>query len=225
MSVLPSASAVETPARSRGPSVGIRLGVSAGAGALSSLVVAIAGPWWLIPLSGWDVGALVLLIWIWRSLWSLDATATANQARRENPRRAAADSLLLGASVASLIAVGLVLVRAGNSSGVTKGLLVGLTVASVVLAWSVVHTVFTLRYAKLYYEGKPGGVNFNEEHEPCYTDFAYLALTVGMTFQVSDTNLQTKTIRRTALRHALLSYMFGALIIATTINLIAGLSK
>ena len=56
-------------------------------------------------------------------------------------------------------------------------------------------------------------------------DFAYLALTIGMTFQVSDTNLQTKAIRRTALGHALLSYLFGALIIATTLNLIAGLSK
>jgi uncharacterized membrane protein len=104
-------------------------------------------------------------------------------------------------------------------------LLVGLGVASIVLAWSVVHTVFILRYAKLYYEGEPGGVDFNEENPPCYTDFAYLALTIGMTFQVSDTNLKSRDIRRTALRHALLSYVFGALIIATTINLIAGLSK
>lgn len=211
--------------RPKGPSTGNRVALSGAAGALIALVVAIVGPWWLIPLSGWDTGALVFLIWMWHSLWSLDATATAKQARRENPRRAAADSLLLSASVASLIAVGLVLVRAGHSSGLTKGLLIGLTVASVVLAWSIVHTVFTLRYAKLYYEGQPGGVNFNEEEAPCYTDFAYLALTIGMTFQVSDTNLQTKEIRRTALCHALLSYMFGALIIATTINLIAGLSK
>jgi uncharacterized membrane protein len=225
MSASPPDAAVKTTSRPKGLSAGHRIAVSAGTAALVSLVVAILGPWWLIPLSGWDIGALVFLTWMWHSLWSLDATATAKQARRENPRRGAADSLLLSASVASLIAVGLVLVRAGHSSGLTKGLLVGLTVASVVLAWSVVHTVFTLRYAKLYYEGTPGGVNFNEDEHPCYTDFAYLALTIGMTFQVSDTNLQTKAIRRTALGHALLSYMFGALIIATTINLIAGLSK
>jgi uncharacterized membrane protein len=75
------------------------------------------------------------------------------------------------------------------------------------------------------YEGKPSGVDFNEDALPCYTDFAYLALTIGMTYQVSDTNLQTTGIRRTALRHAILSYGFGALIIATTINLIAGLGK
>jgi uncharacterized membrane protein len=205
--------------------VGVRVAVSAGAAALSALVVAALGPWWLIPLAGWDMGALVLVSWMWHSLWSLDGADTARQARRESPHRAQADGLLLGASVASLIAVGLVLVRAGHSSGLTKGLLVGLSVASIILAWSVVHTVYSLRYAKLYYEGTPGGVNFNEEEPPCYTDFAYLALTIGMTFQVSDTNLQTKNIRRTALRHALLSYAFGTLIIATTINLVAGLSK
>lgn len=209
----------------RNPSVGVRVGVSAGAGALSGLVVAIVGPWWLIPLSGWDMAALLFVSWMWHSLWSLDAADTAKQARRENPRRAAADALLLSASVASLVAVGLVLVRASNSTGLSKGLLVGLSVASIVLAWSVVHTVYTLRYAKLYYEGRPGGVDFNAEGAPCYIDFAYLALTIGMTFQVSDTNLKTTNIRRTALRHAVLSYAFGTLIIATTINLIAGLTQ
>jgi uncharacterized membrane protein len=202
----------------------VRIGVSLGAGVLSGVVVAIVGPWWLIPLSGWDIAALTFVGWMWRSLWSLDAADTAKQARRENPHRAPADALLLSASVASLIAVGLVLVRSGHSTGLSKALLVGLSVVSIILAWSVVHTVYSLRYAKLYYTGTPGGVDFNAEGAPCYIDFAYLALTIGMTFQVSDTNLQTTGIRRTALRHALLSYAFGTLIIATTINLIAGLT-
>src|ERR1700727_1537846 len=223
--VRPSPSSDGTQSRRKGPSVGVRLGDSLGAGALSGLVVAIVGPWWLIPLSGWDVAALLFVCWMWHSLWSLDAAGTAKQAKRENPRRAAADALLLSASVASLIAVGLVLVRAGHSNGLSKGLLVGLSVASIVLAWSVVHTVYTLRYAKLYYEGTAGGVDFNAEGAPCYIDFAYLALTIGMTFQVSDTNLNATSFRRTALRHALLSYTFGTLIIATTINLIAGLTS
>lgn len=115
--------------------------------------------------------------------------------------------------------------RASSDAGLAKGLLVGLGVLSIVLGWSVVHTVYTLRYAKLYYDGDPSGVDFNEEELPCYADFAYLSLTIGMTFQVSDTNLTSKAMRRLALRHAILSYMFGALIIATTINLIAGLGK
>jgi uncharacterized membrane protein len=182
--------------------VGVRAAVCAGPGALGAFVVAIVGPWWLIPLSGWDIAALVFVSWMWQSLWSLDAADTAQQARRENPRRGAADALLLSASVASLIAVGLVLVRAGHSHGLSKALLVGLSVASIVLAWSVVHTVYSLRYAKLYYEGTLGAVDFNVEGAPCYIDFAYLALTIGMTFEVSDTNLKTTNIRRTALRHA-----------------------
>lgn len=115
--------------------------------------------------------------------------------------------------------------RAGHTGGLAKGLLLGLSIASIVLSWSVVHTVFALRYAKLYYDGEPGGVDFNDEDPPRYSDFVYLALTIGMTFQVSDTDLTVKPIRRTALRHALLSYVFGALIVAITINLIAGLSK
>jgi uncharacterized membrane protein len=226
MSAPSPVSAVENPSGlRRGPSATVRVGVSLGVGALSGLVVAILGPWWLVPLSVWDIAALVLVSWIWQSLLPLDPAETAAHARRQNPGRAEAGGLLLGASLASLVAVGLVLVRAGHSTGLTKGLLVGVSVASVVLAWGVVHTVFSLRYAKLYYQGEGGGVDFNEEEPPCYTDFAYLALTIGMTFQVSDTNLKTKEIRRTALRHALLSYVFGALIIATTINLIAGLTK
>jgi uncharacterized membrane protein len=119
----------------------------------------------MVPLSGWDIAALVLS-WMWQCLWSLNGADTATQARRENPRRGAADALLLSANVASLIAVGLVLVRAGHSNGLSKALLVGVSVASIVLAWSVVHTVYSLRYAKLCYQGTAGGVDFNADGAP-----------------------------------------------------------
>jgi uncharacterized membrane protein len=85
--------------------------------------------------------------------------------------------------------------------------------------------VYTLQYARLYYSDEPGGVDFNQAVPPRYADFAYLSLTLGMTFQVSDTDLQTSTIRATALRQALLSYLFGVVIVATTINLIASLGS
>jgi uncharacterized membrane protein len=80
-----------------------------------------------------------------------------------------------------------------------------------------------LRYAELYYAGTRGGVDFNQDEPPRYLDFAYLSFTIGMTFQVSDTNLQAPSIRATALRQALVSYLFGAVILASMINLIAGL--
>ena len=88
----------------------------------------------------------------------------------------------------------------------------------------MVHTVFTLRYARLYYTGTDGGVDFHQDDPPRDGDFAHLGFTIGMTFQVSDTDLTTTKVRVTALRHALLSYLFGAVILAATINLIAGLA-
>jgi uncharacterized membrane protein len=98
-------------------------------------------------------------------------------------------------------------------------------IGAIICSWGVVHTVFTLRYAGLSYTGPDGGVDFNETEKPVYADFAYLAFTIGMTYQVSDTALTAKAFRHTALRHALLSYLLGTVIIAATINLAAGLAK
>jgi uncharacterized membrane protein len=225
MSVTSSSQALPHSPLGADPAVRVRILLATGAGVLCALIVAFIGPWWLVPLSGWVVGALAFLGWLWRSIWNMDPRTTEARARREDPGRALADVVLLGAACFSLLAVGLVLVRAGHTSGAAKPLLVALCALSVVLAWSIVHTVFCLLYARLYYMGHAGGVDFKERESPCYTDFAYLALTIGMTFQVSDTDLTNKLIRRTALRHALLSYVFGAIFIAITINLIAGLSK
>ena len=136
--------------------------------------------------------------------------------------RATADVLLLGASVASLGAVGYTLTQAGHQSATTKGLMVGLAVLAVALGWATVHTVYTLRYAHLYFDDPPGGIDFNGD-KPDYRDFAYFGFTVGMTWQVSDTDIQKKAIRRTVLHHALLAYLFGTVIVAVTINLVFSL--
>jgi uncharacterized membrane protein len=92
-------------------------------------------------------------------------------------------------------------------------------------SWAVLHTIFVLRYARLYYSEPVGGIDFKQESDPTYRDFAYVGFTVGMTFQVSDTDIGKSTIRTAVLRHALLSFIFGAVILAITINLLAGLSK
>ena len=96
---------------------------------------------------------------------------------------------------------------------------------SVLLSWLVVHTVFTARYARIYYTGPDGGVDFHQDEPPCYSDFAYVAFTIGATFQVSDTDLTSNEMRRTVLRHMMVSYLFGAFIIAVTVNLLAGLAR
>ena len=134
-----------------------------------------------------------------------------------------ADTLLVLASIASLAIVGFILVRAASLAGPNRLILAGLAIVSVGLSWTLIHTLFTLRYAYLYFDDTPGGVDFNQKEAPNYADFAYLSFTLGMTYQVSDTAIGSSEIRRTAMRHALLSYLFGAVILATVINLFAGL--
>ncbi|NJC72374.1 DUF1345 domain-containing protein [Planosporangium thailandense] len=189
--------------------------------ALSPLVLPVA----LAPLTGWDVAAVTFVLWVWLSIWRLDGQQTARHAEREDPTRAASDAVLLSAAVVSLAAIGFVIVQSGSGGGLQRGVQIGFGIASVVLSWSVIHTVFTLRYARMYYEGGDGGIDFHDRAKPRYSDFAYLAFTVGMTFQVSDTEVNASAIRATILRHALLSYLFGTVIIALTINLVAGLTK
>jgi uncharacterized membrane protein len=158
-------------------------------------------------------------------VWKLDAKSAESDAKREDPSRDLTDLLLLGAAVASLAAVGVELLGAGGASGGARFLQAALALASVFVSWSLIHTVFTLKYARLYYSGTPGGIDFNGTGAPDYHDFAYLSFTIGMTFQVSDTNIESRQIRRTVLRHAWVSFPLVAVIIAASINLVSGLAK
>jgi uncharacterized membrane protein len=179
--------------------------------------------WQAAALLGWDATALCFLLWVWLSIWALSPKQTREVAVREDPSAALADSVVLVAAVACLAAVAMVLVKASTTHGLEKALLIALGVFSVAASSLTLHTVFTLRYARIYYTGAAGGITFNEKEPPNYVDFAYVALTIGLTFQVSDTDLSSRAMRRTALRHALLSYLFGAVIVALTINVVASL--
>jgi uncharacterized membrane protein len=192
-------------------------------GVIGGVVTVLAGAASYAPAVGWDCAAITLLVWTWLTIWPMDANDASTHATREDPTRPAADVVLLSSAAASLAAVGFFLMQASFAKPPTRDILAGLGVGTVTLSWLVVHTVFTVRYARLYYSSPHGGVNFNQSAPPRYADFAYLAFTIGMTFQVSDTDLQTPTIRTTALRHALLSYVFGTVILATAVNLVAGL--
>lgn len=195
------------------------------AGLAAAIGSASVGAGRTAPLIGWDVLAASFCGWVWITTWRMDPDSTASHANRENPGRDLADLVLVGAALASLIAVGVVLFGAGHAHGNLKYLQAGLALFSVFVSWTLIHTIYTLKYARLYYSGTIGGIDFNEDDNPQYSDFAYLSFTIGMTFQVSDTNITTKQIRRTALRHAWLSFPLGAVIIATAINLVSGLAN
>ena len=209
--------------RAHPSSAAVRVTCAMLGGAAAGSVVSLFMPLPASILGGWDVAVLIYLTWTWGVVLRLDPSVTARLARREDPSTAVAELVVLSAGVAMLVAVGFALVKAGQATGGTKAYLVALGVLSVVLSWMVVHTIFALRYARAYYSDPVGGISFNEDEPPNYIDFGYYAFTVGMTFQVSDTNITSKAIRRVTLHHALLSYLFGAVLLGLVINVVATL--
>jgi uncharacterized membrane protein len=181
-------------------------------------------PWQVSVLGGWCVAAAVFLLSVWIVILPADGAETRALATREDDSRFAADAVVLIACVASLAGVGFVLLKAAEYSGSSEALITAVGVLAIVMAWLCVHTVFTLRYAHLFFL-ESSGIEFNEDASPDYHDFAYLAFTIGMTYQVSDTNITNKTIRRAALRHGLVSFVFGTAVIAVMINVVAGFVK
>ena len=194
-------------------------------GAVTGAVASLFTPVQASILLGWDVAVVIYLTWTWAVIWQLDPGITARLAKREDPSTAVAELVVVAAGTAMLVAVGFALVRAGQATGGMKDYLVALGLVSVVLSWTVVHAVYALRYARAYYSEPAGGIEFNEEEPPNYIDFIYFSFTVGMTFQVADTTITSRAVRRMTLHHALLSYVFGAVILAAAINLVVGLGN
>jgi uncharacterized membrane protein len=192
-----------------------------------TLATALAlGATWPVAVSGaWGLTALLLGLAIWPRILRMDAEQTKANARDEDFSRVSADLVLLVASVASLIAIFFLVDEAGRRHGAAKVTLAVLAVAVVVLSWLLVQTVYTVRYGDLYYGDPIGGIDFNDDDPPNYYDFLYLAFTIGMTYQVSDTTLQTRVVRQTAIRQALLSFVFVTVILAVTINVVASLLR
>jgi uncharacterized membrane protein len=201
--------------------VAIRMLVSVALGVAVALVVANTVGW-RFALAGWVTTAAVYVLWTQFILRRMNAEQTCRWVTREDPTRWVADAVIVSASIASLGGVGYVVVAGSHSgNGAVEAAVVG--VLTVGASWFAVHTLYTVHYARLYYSDEPGGINFHDPEMPCFRDFAYLAYTVGMTYQVSDTEIGLTSIRATVLRHALLSYLLGAVVLAVTINLIAGL--
>jgi uncharacterized membrane protein len=204
-----------------------RVGTAVSVGVVSAIVAGLTVGWNYAPPAGWIVTAIIYLTWTWLLIRHMDA----KQTRKHACRRHEADStrrwshaIMLLAAVASLAGVGYLLLAETSKSGRLVAAAVG--ILSVAASWFAVHTVFMLRYARLYYTAGGTGIDFHQTGEdPTYRDFGYVAFTIGMTYQVSDTELNARRIRGTALGHAMLSFLLGAIILAVTINLVAGLAS
>jgi uncharacterized membrane protein len=199
-----------------------RVGICAAGGLLAFAIAMALTPWQVATLIGWDITAVAWVAWIGFSVLNKDSVETQRLATREDNSRAAADALLVSASLASLVGVGFALLKAASEKGAGHSLITAVAAGTVVASWGAIHTLFMLRYARLYY-AEGGGIDFHDDRLADYGDFAYVAFTLGMTYQVSDTDLKSKAIRMTALRHALLSYLFGTVVVAMTINVVAGI--
>jgi uncharacterized membrane protein len=194
-------------------------------GLILGVIVGMFTSWQLATVAGWDMAALVYLGTMWPIILRVDAGDTAAFARREDVTRSIATVLLVVASTASLLGVGFALGLAGRSDGSARALLIAVAVLTIALSWALLNTVYTLRYADIHYDHTGQGISFEDDREPNFRDFAYVAFTIGMTYQVSDTALRGGHLRRVVLTHAVLSYAFGVVIVGGAVNLIAGLVR
>lgn len=200
----------------------LRIGISALGGVAVGVVLALLGHPAVAAMAAWATFAALFTVLTWLAIRRLNAHETREHANSNDPSDGMADSLVIVASLASVVGVGFLLVGAKSSGSLTA--VVG--VVGVVASWAAVHTVYVLRYARLYYSSAPDKpINFHSDDDPDYQDFAYIAYTVGMTYQVSDPEFTQKAMRHVVLRHALVSYALGAVVLATTINLVVQLAS
>ena len=188
-------------------------------GALVGLVVGVLADAPLGVLAGIAVAGALFTVSGWIVLWPLDADTTRGLAQSEDFRPLAWEVLVVAAALSGLVGIVVLLLLGGGGRGAAAAL----ATAGVFMAWAALHLMYATRYAHLYYGEARGGIDFNGDDPPAYRDFLYFSYNLGMTYQVSDTAVGSPLVRAVTLRHCLLSYVFGTVVLATTINLVAGI--
>jgi uncharacterized membrane protein len=177
---------------------------------------------------GWDTFSLCMIVMSWITFFITNSNQIREQSKVQDPKRSIVFIIILISTFASILAVILLIVtkKEGNNGA---SLRLPVAVLGMLFSWFLIHTVFALRYAHIYYghhKIKPdtpaGGLDFPGDEQPEYLDFAYYSFVLGMTFQVSDVQITSKRLRNLALLHSLISFGFNTIMIALTINLIAG---
>lgn len=203
-----------------------------GVAALSFIILLLSGIEVLTRiLFTWDVFCLSMLAVIWLTFFHTDCIDIQKEAKEQDESRVTIFIIVLASVLLSLLSI-FILINQRNEAMVRKDMHVPVSIVGVVLSWFLLHTIFTLRYAHIFYsnnKNKPavhaGGLDFPEITEPDYLDFAYFSFIIGMTFQVSDVRVTSRSIRRLVLLHSILSFIFNTSIVALLINIIAGLNK
>jgi len=178
----------------------------------------------------WIVFSGSFIITNWIVFFKLPVSEIVKKANKEDGSRFYVMVSILVSSFASMFTVMILMLSKDKLPG-SETITVLVAVLGMMMSWVLVHTIFTFHYAHLYYfegaDDTPGNValDFPGKPIPDYIDFAYFAFVIGMTFQVSDVEINSRAIRRTVLAHSLLSFALNTFVVALTINLIAGLKN
>ena len=204
-------------------SIKVRLLTALAVGAVAGVVGSLL--WWiqLGVLIGIASAATVAVTAGWFALWPLSADDTHANVRREDFRPFVDELVVVTAALGGLVGT-IALVVGERDDG--RNAVAAVALLGVFMSWAELHLMYASRYAHLYYTEPVGGICFNAEppdtDHPAFRDFFYFSYNLGMTYQVSDTAVTSGKVRYVALRHCLLSYLFGAAFLATTINLVVG---
>ena len=201
-----------------------RLAIGLGVAALTYLFTYRLMVWPTRLLFTYDSYALTVNALAWLSMTYLHPRETRRFYRMQDSGRVLVLLFAVFAALTSFFAVIFLLdtVKGMNASHLKP--YVALSIVTVISSWILLHTLFTLRYAHLFYENNPGdGLNFPDTKEPDYPDFAYVAFGIGMTSQVADVGPTNRQFRQLVLWHSLLSFGFNTLIVALSINVVSGL--
>jgi uncharacterized membrane protein len=180
----------------------------------------------------WAGCALTIIILDWIIISSSHPREVRKIAKLQDSSRTFLFVFITTASVASLGAIVYLLKSTKGLPEVAKNEHILLAISAVVVSWFLLHTIYTLRYAHLYYDPDTdvdgttkavGGLQFPGKDEPDYLDFVYFSFIIGMTFQVSDVNITSRRVRRVCTLHALLSFAFNTAILALSINVVSGM--
>jgi uncharacterized membrane protein len=177
---------------------------------------------------GWDTFSLCMIVMSWITFSITTSHQIRELAKAQDSSRIIIFIIALISTFASFLAV-LLLIVAKKEFNTAETFHLIIAIAGMVLSWILIHTIFTLRYAHIFYgddeeepETHAAGLEFPGDKKPDYLDFAYFSFVLGMTFQVSDVQVTSKQFRRLVMLHGILSFGYNTIMIALTINLIAG---
>lgn len=178
-------------------------------------------------LIGWNAGIALYLVLVHSLIWRCDIDRLRRRASEQDEGALAILLLTAAATLASFVAIVFELARTKDVSHSQVVVHALLALATILLSWAFVHTIFAIHYAHEYYgerrDGKIGGLAFPGDEEPDYRDFLYFSLVVAMTSQVSDVAITSKVIRRIVNLHGVLSFFFNVTVLALTVNVVSNL--